>query len=174
MGATREKIAFTASGADTAQRGVAALKARYGDCPMDQADVIVALGGDGFMLQTLHATQEYSAPVYGMNRGTVGFLMNAYQEDDLPARVANAEEAVINPLRMRACSSRSRWRSRCVAAGRRVERPFGWGIGLCSSASATVVGISRACARGRCTEASSHAVAATLFSGKASACTCAA
>ena len=102
MGATREKIAFTASGGDTAQRGVAALKARYGDCPMDQADVIVALGGDGFMLQTLHASQDHAAPVYGMNRGTVGFLMNAYQEDDLVARLQKAEEAVINPLRMRA------------------------------------------------------------------------
>lgn len=103
MNAMTGKIAFSASAAETAQRGLAMLKARYGDCPMDRADVIVALGGDGFMLQTLHATQEYSAPVYGMNRGTVGFLMNAYQEDDLPARVANAEEAVINPLRMRAC-----------------------------------------------------------------------
>ena len=56
MNAMTGKIAFSASAAETAQRGLATLKARYGDCPMDQADVIVALGGDGFMLQTLHAT----------------------------------------------------------------------------------------------------------------------
>jgi NAD+ kinase len=62
--------------------------------------VIVALGGDGFMLSTLHATQEIDAPVYGMNRGTVGFLMNAYREDDLIARLEAAEEEVINPLHM--------------------------------------------------------------------------
>jgi len=104
MSAAREKIAFTASHAETAQIGLQKLIARYGDCPVEKADVIVALGGDGFMLQTLHATQEHALPVYGMNRGTVGFLMNAYQEDDLVMRLEKAEEAVINPLRMRAQS----------------------------------------------------------------------
>jgi NAD+ kinase len=64
--------------------------------------VIVALGGDGFMLQTLHATQHLNVPVYGMNRGTVGFLMNEFSTDGLMARLAAAEEAAINPLRMRA------------------------------------------------------------------------
>ncbi len=96
------KIAFTASRADVAQTARAALVTRYGNVPLAEADVIVALGGDGFMLQTLHATQELSAPVYGMNRGTIGFLMNTYAESDLPARLAAAEEAVINPLRMTA------------------------------------------------------------------------
>ncbi|WP_319824694.1 NAD kinase [Thalassovita sp.] len=96
------RIAFTASEAHVAQTARAALIGRYGNTPEDQADVIVALGGDGFMLQTLHRTQYLDAPVYGMNRGTVGFLMNEYAESDLLDRLADAEEAVINPLSMRA------------------------------------------------------------------------
>jgi NAD+ kinase len=75
---------------------------RYGEAALDEAEVIVALGGDGFMLQTLHAVEGREIPVYGMNRGTVGFLMNAYREGDLRARLASAELAVVNPLRMRA------------------------------------------------------------------------
>ena len=74
------------------------LMARYGQAPVGQSDVIVALGGDGFLLSTLR--QNLGRPVYGMNRGTVGFLMNDYAEDDLPARIAGAEETVINPLSM--------------------------------------------------------------------------
>lgn len=97
-----DKIAFTASRADVAQTARAALVTRYGNVPLEEADVIVALGGDGFMLQTLHETQQMSAPVYGMNRGTIGFLMNTYAESDLPERLAAAEEAVINPLSMTA------------------------------------------------------------------------
>ena len=97
-----QKIAFLASRAPVAQTARAALVGRYGDVPAEEADVIVALGGDGFMLQTLHETQELPAPVYGMNRGTIGFLMNAYAERDLRARLAAAEEAVINPLSMKA------------------------------------------------------------------------
>lgn len=96
------KIAFTASRAEVAQTARAALITRYGNSPLDEADVIVALGGDGFMLQTLHATQHLPATVYGMNRGTIGFLMNTYAESDLPARLDAAEEAVINPLSMTA------------------------------------------------------------------------
>lgn len=96
------KIAFTASHADVAQTARAALVTRYGNVPLEDADVIVALGGDGFMLQTLHATQHLRAPVYGMNRGTIGFLMNAYSESDLQERLEAAEEAVINPLSMKA------------------------------------------------------------------------
>ncbi|MFV0383717.1 NAD kinase [Paracoccus sp. (in: a-proteobacteria)] len=96
------KIMFDASRADPAQQALASLVARYGSVPLEEADLVVALGGDGFMLQTLHATQGRGIPVYGMNRGTVGFLMNSYSEDDLPQRLAAAEETVINPLRMRA------------------------------------------------------------------------
>jgi len=97
-------VAFVASSVDEAQDARTQLVARYGDVPVERAQVIVALGGDGFMLATLHATQALDLPVYGMNRGTVGFLMNAYSEDDLPARLAAAEEEVLNPLFMRATS----------------------------------------------------------------------
>ncbi len=96
------KIAFLASRTPVAQTAHATLVDRYGDTEPEQADVIVALGGDGFMLHTLHATQNLPAPVYGMNRGTVGFLMNEYRESGLPERLALAEEEVINPLSMRA------------------------------------------------------------------------
>jgi NAD+ kinase len=93
-------ICFLASDTPIAAAAQARLAARYGHYPPQEADVIVALGGDGFMLSTLHGTQEIEAPVYGMNRGTVGFLMNEYGEDDLIGRLEAAEEAVINPLRM--------------------------------------------------------------------------
>ncbi len=96
------KLHFAASEGKLAQASRAELAARYGDVPIEEADVIVALGGDGFMLQTLHASQDLPAAVYGMNRGTVGFLMNEYSEDGLVERVEAAELAVINPLRMRA------------------------------------------------------------------------
>ena len=97
-----QKIAFTASHAEIAQTARAALITRYGNVAVEEADVIVALGGDGFMLQTLHQTQKLGVPVYGMNRGTIGFLMNAYAESDLRARLADAELAEINPLSMTA------------------------------------------------------------------------
>ncbi|MHA7869404.1 MAG: NAD kinase [Salipiger thiooxidans] len=96
------KIAFCASNAAIAQSALEGLTRRYGNHAEDGADVIVALGGDGFMLHTLHRTEELAVPVYGMNRGTVGFLMNAYSEHALEERLADAEEAVINPLSMRA------------------------------------------------------------------------
>jgi NAD+ kinase len=96
------RIAFVASDSPLAQEAREVLAARYGDATLEEAEVVVALGGDGFMLQTLHATERTETPVYGMNRGTVGFLMNAYAEDDLPERLAAAEEAIINPLAMTA------------------------------------------------------------------------
>tara|TARA_R110002110_G_scaffold92155_10_gene239917 strand:+ start:1734 stop:2495 length:762 start_codon:yes stop_codon:yes gene_type:complete len=96
------KIAFVASSASVAQTARAVLTGRYGDVPPEKADVVVALGGDGFMLATLHETQALGTPVYGMNRGTVGFLMNAYSESDLIERLHAAETEVINPLVMQA------------------------------------------------------------------------
>ena len=96
------RICVLASPVPEAQAARAELIARYGDCPAEEAEVIVALGGDGFMLQTLHGTQALPAPVYGMNRGTVGFLMNEYRPTGLTRRLARAEETVINPLRMHA------------------------------------------------------------------------
>lgn len=98
--AARTKIAFMASDSPDAQSGLRELASLYGNVPEAMADVIVALGGDGFMLATLHATQSLSVPVYGMNRGTVGFLMNDYSVKDLPERLDVAQEEVINPLSM--------------------------------------------------------------------------
>ncbi|MGV8986579.1 MAG: NAD kinase [Cypionkella sp.] len=99
---TSGKIAFRASSAPAAQEAFACLTALYGQTPLDQADVIVALGGDGFMLQTLHDEHSRDLPVYGMNCGTVGFLMNTFSGDGLPERLTAAEEAVLNPLAMTA------------------------------------------------------------------------
>lgn len=96
------KIHFSASEADSARKALPLLVARYGTVDVDRAHVVVALGGDGFMLQTLHSLTGRDLPVYGMNRGTVGFLMNGYAEGGLLDRLAAAEETVINPLRMRA------------------------------------------------------------------------
>jgi NAD+ kinase len=96
------RIAFTASDRPEAQEARARLAQRYGDAPIADAEVIVALGGDGFMLETFHAYMASGLPVYGMNRGSVGFLMNDYAEDGLPERIAAAEKAVIHPLRMEA------------------------------------------------------------------------
>jgi NAD+ kinase len=97
-----ERIHFVASPVGIAEEARERLIARHGQAPVEAAEVIVALGGDGLMLQTLHATEGLAIPVYGMNRGTVGFLMNAYAEDRLIHRLGAAEEAVLNPLRMRA------------------------------------------------------------------------
>lgn len=96
------KIAFLASDAASAQAARGALVTRYGHVHESEADVIVALGGDGFMLATLHRTQNLRAAVYGMNRGTIGFLMNEYSESDLQDRLSAAVEEVINPLSMEA------------------------------------------------------------------------
>lgn len=93
-------IAFVASPTEIAQSALTELSAIYGNCPLDEAEVVVALGGDGFMLQTLHNTMNSGRRVYGMNRGSVGFLMNEYRVDDLPERVEKAVENKFHPLRM--------------------------------------------------------------------------
>ena len=97
-----QKIAFVASQSPEAMEAEARLVERYGNCDPADADVVVALGGDGLMLQTLRALMRSGKPVYGMHRGTVGFLMNEFQEDDLRERISAAEPAVIHPLVMRA------------------------------------------------------------------------
>jgi NAD+ kinase len=99
---TGPRIAYLASPAPQAQAALADLVAETGNVPVAEADVVVALGGDGFMLQTLHEVQGLGLPVYGMNCGTVGFLMNAFAPGGLAERLAVAEEAVLNPLAMRA------------------------------------------------------------------------
>jgi NAD+ kinase len=100
--ASFKRIAFVASPIAEAQEALEKLAARYGNAPARDADVIVALGGDGLMLQTLHRFMQTGKPIYGMHRGTVGFLMNEYSPDDLPQRLAKARVTVIHPLLMRA------------------------------------------------------------------------
>ena len=99
---TYARIAFVASPSPEAEAARQQLAARYGDAPIDSADVIVALGGDGLMLQTLHRLMGSSRPIYGMHRGTVGFMMNEFRADGLAERLASAETAIIHPLVMRA------------------------------------------------------------------------
>ncbi len=95
-------FAFVAADTDEAATALRRLEARYGRRTPPNADVIVALGGDGFMLETLHEHLAWKAPVFGMNCGTVGFLMNRFAEDDLPARLAAAQEVELHPLVMEA------------------------------------------------------------------------
>jgi len=94
------RIAFLASTAPNAQQTLEAMVARHGQHSPDEADVICALGGDGFMLQTLHRHGGLGKPVYGMKLGTVGFLMNQFHADTLIERIANAEPAKLRPLEM--------------------------------------------------------------------------
>lgn len=96
-----QRIAFLASPTADAQAALAAMTARHGQCAPEVADVLCALGGDGFMLQTLHRYGELGRPVYGMKLGTVGFLMNQFGEDDLLQRLSAAEPAKLRPLEMR-------------------------------------------------------------------------
>jgi NAD+ kinase len=96
------KIAFVASETKEAERALKKLVKLYGDTPPGKADAIVALGGDGLMLQTMHRHLNSRIPIYGMNRGSVGFLLNDYRENGLKERLAKAEISVIHPLRMTA------------------------------------------------------------------------
>jgi hypothetical protein len=98
-------LAFIAAETEQAQEAAHRLSALYGQERPDDADVIVALGGDGFMLQTLHAHMNAGCKIYGMNQGTVGFLMNEYRETDLRERVAAAVAETIRPLRMQAITA---------------------------------------------------------------------
>lgn len=93
------RLAFHASERPDARAARERLIARYGDCPAKEAEAVVALGGDGAMLDALHAVLEREVPVYGMNYGSVGFLMNDPAEEDLPERIKAADRAVIRPLR---------------------------------------------------------------------------
>lgn len=96
------RIHFISSSVPEALEAKASLEESYGNAAPEEADVIVALGGDGLMLQTLHSFMGKSTPIYGMNRGSVGFLMNEYQEDSLMERLSRAKVSTIHPLRMRA------------------------------------------------------------------------
>lgn len=96
------RISFLASSAPLAQEARATLSARYGDVAPEHAQVVVALGGDGFMLETMHRVLGRNVAVYGMNCGSVGFMMNAFNEEDLPARLSRTQAASLHPLRMTA------------------------------------------------------------------------
>ena len=97
-----ERIAFVASQTPEAEAARATFVARHGDVAPNDADIIVALGGDGLMLQTLHKFMNSGKPIYGMHRGTIGFLMNDFSADKLEERLASAQTTVIHPLRMTA------------------------------------------------------------------------
>jgi len=99
------KLAFVCSQKNASKEAKAAFIERYGNVDAADADAIIAIGGDGFMLQTLRrhiALIRRGLPVYGVNRGTIGFLMNGYSLDDLPERLAKAEATVVHPLQMTA------------------------------------------------------------------------
>ncbi len=101
------RLHFVATPGPEAQSALTNLRQQYDDSGPEDAEVVIALGGDGFMLQTLHSFLGKDKPIYGMNLGSVGFLMNEYNEAELPERLAKAERAVINPLRMRATTADS-------------------------------------------------------------------
>jgi NAD+ kinase len=99
------RIAFLASEAPAARRAAARLARAFGRSPVEEADVVVALGGDGHMLQTMHRLVSTGTPIYGMNRGTIGFLMNDFSERDLREKLQAAELTTVHPLRMQAFSA---------------------------------------------------------------------
>ncbi len=104
MSAEHPAIAFVASKTGEAQAALASLRERYAEAPLDKAAIIVALGGDGFMLRTLHRHMAVNRPVYGMKLGTVGFLMNQFHSDNLLERLARAHPTTLKPLVMQAVS----------------------------------------------------------------------
>jgi len=96
-----KKIAFVSSRSPDAQEAREQLSKKYLSVEPDEAEVIVALGGDGYMLEAIHRNMERDVPIYGMNRGTVGFLLNSYDEDNLLQRLENAHGEILRPLHMR-------------------------------------------------------------------------
>ncbi len=99
---TFERIAFTGAATEVVRNSIRRLRKRYGKITPERADVIVVLGGDGAMLESMHKHLDHKVPIYGMNRGTVGFLMNQYREAGLMERLAKAEMVHLHPLDMRA------------------------------------------------------------------------
>jgi len=109
--ATKPKIAFAAGRLEAAQIALKKLKNRYDHVPPSKADIIVALGGDGFMLRTLHKHIKRDIPIFGMNRGSVGFLMNGYSETGLLARLKKAQSVRVSPLQMTAIDIKGKTRT---------------------------------------------------------------
>lgn len=98
-------MAIVAARNGSAQGAMKLLQTHYDFVPVPQADVIVALGGDGFILHCLHKYMEYNLPIYGINRGTVGFLMNSFDEEKLLNRLEEARSQVLHPLFMKAITT---------------------------------------------------------------------
>lgn len=94
------RICFVTNSTPAANAAAERLRARYGECDIERADLVVAMGGDGLMLQTLHRVMERDVPVYGMNFGSLGFMMNDFNEDELDSRLAAAQHTRIYPLSM--------------------------------------------------------------------------
>ncbi|MDX7950157.1 NAD kinase [Lichenihabitans sp. Uapishka_5] len=127
------RLGFLSSGTPEADAALIELQTTYGGVPLAEADVLVALGGDGLMLQALHQAMGSRKPIYGMNRGTVGFLMNDYAVGDLPERIAAAKPSIVHPLLMvaqsidgtmaeaRAINEVALWRQTFQAAKMRVS-----------------------------------------------------
>ncbi len=103
-----KRIAFAAAATAEAQESLRRLQRAYGSRDPEEADIVVALGGDGFMLETLHRFMSHGMPIFGMNCGTVGFLMNRYDEADLPARLARAHRERLHPLLMTARTAKGK------------------------------------------------------------------
>lgn len=97
---SQTRISFVTNSTPSADAAAERMRSRYGDNSLDDADLIVALGGDGLMLQTLHRVMNRQVPVYGMNFGSVGFMMNDFSEDGLPERLEAAQRTHIYPLSM--------------------------------------------------------------------------
>jgi NAD+ kinase len=108
LSSSAPRLAFVSAATPTARNARRKLEKRYGSVAPAQADVIVALGGDGLMLQTLHRNIHRGTPIYGMNLGTIGFLMNTYKEAGLLQRLRNARQVSLTPLRMAALTTRGR------------------------------------------------------------------
>lgn len=102
------RLAFVCASTATAREAKARLEAIYGAATAAEADIIVALGGDGLMLQTLHRNMRRLKPIYGMNLGTVGFLLNTYKEANLLKRLKKARQVTLTPLRMLATNTRGK------------------------------------------------------------------
>jgi NAD+ kinase len=114
-----ERVTFLSAGTPEADSARDALCELYGNAPEKEADVVVALGGDGLMLQTLHRFMETRTPIFGMNRGSVGFLMNEPRDVDLMTRLDEAQPSIIHPLVMRATSASGE-----VSIGRAINEVF--------------------------------------------------
>jgi NAD+ kinase len=109
------RVAFVATDTPAAQAGLAELKARYAEVPPEEAEIIVALGGDGFMLESLHRYLDRKVAIYGMHRGTVGFLMNAFEAEGLIERLQRAQPVQLNPLEMTAIDRSGRsWKALAI------------------------------------------------------------